>query len=439
MPTKEQIINLKNKIKEKNEFYEEIIKSINEWEKTLLTKTNRIKQNLKDEISLIKKIIDNYNIYFLNYTYYSTFHLLDDYIKNKNNEIFEKLKNSNSFERKKDIIFEIFNSSKKNMNNKIELKKRDLESYYPIKNGIIEKINNTYYFEFLKNENKIYISKYDKKSDQIKFLFESTFNEYIFSVSISQDKNHIYICLFNKKIVKIIDYDLNKKEFTNNNNEINDINDTLLHFNKCINISNGLLATADNKNIIIWGQTNNKLNIYNKIKKIQIFGKTSDLLLVNNEYIISSQPDINTITIIDIKSLEPIKYIPNIDCLDSFNCFLLFKEYIIINCKKGIALLLIKTKETSQYIENIIGISENKQIFLDNKDNIYIWSQKKKGNIILFNERYYLEIYKLTINDGLFDIEYFENIESNEEISKIFCLNDNDFIFQGENVYLLKD
>ena len=101
--------------------------------------------------------------------------------------------------------------------------------------------------------------------------------------------------------------------------------------------------------------------------------------------------------------------------------------------------MLIKTKEISQYIENIIGISENKQIFLDNKDNIYIWSQKKKGNLILFNERYYLEIKKLKINDGLFDFEYFENIESNEEISKIFCLNDEDFIFQGENIYLLKN
>ena len=209
------------------------------------------------------------------------------------------------------------------MNNKIEIKKRDLESYYQIKNGIIEKINNTYYFEFLKNENKIYISKYDKKSDQIKFLFESTFNENIFSVSISQENNQIYICLLNKKIVKIIDYDLNKKEFINNNNAINDINDTLLHFNKCINISNGLLATADNKNITLWGKTNNISNNYNKIKVIQIYGKTSDLLLVDNEYIISSQPDINTITLIDIKSLETIKYIPNIDYFDSFIAFYL--------------------------------------------------------------------------------------------------------------------
>ena len=439
MPTKKQIINLKIKIKERNELYEEIIKSINEWEKTLLTKTNRLKENFKNEISLLRKIIDNYNIYFLNYTYYSTFHLLEDYIKNKNNKIFEKLKNSKNFEEKKDIIFEIFNLSKNNMNNKIELIKGDLESYYSIKNGIIEKISNTFYFEFLKDENNIYISKYDQKLDQIKVLFESNFNENIYSVSISQENSQIYTCLSNKKIVKIIDYDLNQKRFTNINNAINDTNDSILYFNKCISISNGLLATADNKNITLWGKTNNISNNYNKIKVIQIYGKTSDLLLANSEYFISSQPEIKTITIIEIKSLEPIKYIPNIDCIDSFNCFLLFKDYIIINCKKGIALLLIKTKEISQYIENIFEISENKKIFLDSKDNICIWSQKKKGNLILFNERYYLTIKKLKINNGLFIFEDFGFIESHEEISKIFCLNDKDLIFQGDNIYLLKD
>ena len=81
MPTKELIINLKNKIEEKSKFYEKIINSINKWETTLITKTNQIKQNLKDEITLLSKIINKFNQYFLNYTYYSTFFTIDDYIK----------------------------------------------------------------------------------------------------------------------------------------------------------------------------------------------------------------------------------------------------------------------------------------------------------------------------------------------------------------------
>ena len=321
MPTNEQIINCKNKIKEKNEFYEEIIKSINEWEKTLLSKTNRIKQNLKDEINLLTKIVDNYNIYFSNFTYYNIFHSLDYYIKSKNNELLEKFKNSKNFDEKKDIIFEILNSNTKNLNNKHELKKWDLKSYYSIKNGIIEKINSTFYFEFLESEKTIYISQYAKNLDKIQYIFNSNFNHDIYSVTISKAKNQIYICLLDMKIVKIIDYDLTKKEFSNNENVIKDTNDILLHFNKCIMISNGFLATSDNKNIIIWSQPNDTSNNYNKIKKIHIYEKTSDLLLVNDEYFISSQPDINSITIIDIKSLYPEKYIPNIDCIDSLSFF----------------------------------------------------------------------------------------------------------------------
>ena len=438
MPTKEKIINLKNKIKEKNEYYEEIIKLINEWEKTLLAKTNRIKQNFKNEIRLLTTIIDNYNRYFLNYTYFNLFHSLNNYINNKNNDIFEKLKTRN-FDVQKDTIFEILDSNKNDYYYKKEIKKWNLKSYHSINNGIIEKLNNSLFFEYYKkgSENKIYISKYDKKTDKIKYLLQSTFNEKVYSISISNENNQIYTCLSDKKIVKIIDYNLNKQVFTYNKNIIDDTNDILFHFNKCINISKDLLSTADDRNIIIWNKANTTPNNYNKNKTIQIYEKTSDLLLVNDEYFISSQPNIETITIIDIKSLTPEKYIPNIDCINSLNCFLLFKNYIIINCKKGIALLSIKTKEISQYFENFIGIYENKQIFLDNTNNICIMSQNEKNNF----EGYYITIKKLRKNDGLLEVfEDFGVIESDEEISKIICLNERDLLFKGDNnVYLLKE
>ena len=454
MPSKQQIMKLKNEIKKRNNANKEIIDSINEWEKALLIKTNRIKQNLKDEISLLTKIIDDYNQYFLNFTYYSIFYEIKNYINNKQFEILEKLKNNYNFDEKKDIIFEKLNIFKNKDGNVIE-SKGYLDPCYPKKNGIIEKINNSFFFEYLKNANKIHLCKYDKNTGKIISLFETAFNDDIYSISILKEKNQIYLCLLKKKIVKIIDYDLNKKAFIDIRT-INDINDTLLHFNKCINISNDLLATSDNKNIIIWDQRNYESNNYNKIKKIQI--KTSDLLLANNEYFITSQPDIKLLTIFDIKTLNPEKYIPDIDCIDSLNCFLLFKKYIIINCKKGVALLLIKTKEISQFID--IEISENRHIFLDNKNNICILSQKFKNktklgkyNLIIKHltikdelfkdeeilDKYNLRITKLKIKDGLFEIfEDCKNIESDVQISKIFCLNDGDFIFQGNLIYILK-
>ena len=275
-------------------------------------------------------------------------------------------------------------------------------------------------------------------------MFETNFNEDIYSISISKEKKQIYLCLSKKKIVKIIHYDLNTKTFTYIQNGIIDTKDALLHFNKCISISNDLLATSDDKNIAIWSKTNNKAkaNNYNKIKTIQIYSKTFDLFLVNNDYFITSQPDINTITIIDIKSLNPSKYIPNIDCIDSLTCFLLFKNYIIINCKKGIAILSVKTKEICQFIE--IGISEDKQIFLDNKDNICILSQRNQIEEILFiintNEKYNLRMEKIKLKDGLFEVfEDYNIMKTYEKVSKIICLNDGDFIFQGDMFYVLRE
>ena len=148
---------------------------------------------------------------------------------------------------------------------------------------------------------------------------------------------------------------------------------------------------------------------------------------------------INSITIFNIFSLKPEKVIPNIDSINSTNCFLLFKQYIVINCKNGIALFLIKTKEIIQYIKNINDISENKEIILDNKENICILSKIMKTNMLLFNVGYYLKIIKLNMIEGLFEpFEGYENIETNENL-KIICINDGDFILWGDNLYILKD
>ena len=441
MPTKEQIINLKNKIKEKNKFYEEIINSINKWEKTLITKTNRIKQNLKDEISLFSKIVYNYNQYFLNYTYYSTFYFLDEYFKNKNCVMLNKFKNTVSFEEKNKVLFEYFNLNKNNKKTKKNHKKGYFEHFYSLNNGLIEKINNEYYFEYFSENEKIYLSKYDKKSDNIKYSEEKEFKDKIYSVSISKENSQIYICLLDKKEVKILDYNLDKKEFKLNKNSIIDENNIVSHFNKCIKLTNDFFATIDNDMIIIWDKTNDDSNRYNIVKRNYMFENTTDILLANEDYFISSQSKNQTLIIYDIKSLSIEHYITNIDCIDSTNCFLLFKQYVIINCKKGIALFFIKTKEITQYIENYIGFSENKEIILDNNEHICILNKTMKTNMLLFNIGCDLKIIKLNMVDGLFEpYEEYEKIELKEkDIIRIICLNDGDFILLGKNVYVLKE
>ena len=86
-------------------------------------------------------------------------------------------------------------------------------------------------------------------------------------------------------------------------------------------------------------------------------------------------------------------------------------------------------------------MSENKEIILDNNNNICILN-KTKNNRFLFNlgNDLKMKITKLNIIDGIFEpFEIYENLDTNEKNIKFICVNDGDFIFWGNNVYILKD
>ena len=70
MPSDKEIESLKIRIKEKSNFYEKLIKKIDEWNRKITQKIKELKQNLKDEISLLEKIIFNFNNNFRDYTYF---------------------------------------------------------------------------------------------------------------------------------------------------------------------------------------------------------------------------------------------------------------------------------------------------------------------------------------------------------------------------------
>lgn len=142
------------------------------------------------------------------------------------------------------------------------------------------------------------------------------------------------------------------------------------HFYKCIQITNDKFLTSDNKYITIWS---NKEEIFTIMKKIKVNITSFDILLANSEYFISSQLNNKEISLFNFKNFDIIKKIPKIDCLISTDTLYKIKDnYIIINCKKGIALLYIRTKEIIHYIENFY--SDSKRISCDDNNNIYILS-----------------------------------------------------------------
>ena len=316
IPTSKEIKDFQKKIKQKAEFYKELKYKINVWKNNIITKTEQLIQNLEKEIIILEKIIIKFDDKFMNYTYYNNFHHLKDFVKDINNEYLIKFNDNPDFRKQSINLIDLFSFyyPKKSA---IKILKTNIKDYYFLEDTIPEKINNQYYFDTLYNS----IINYNKKKDSFYYCWKlDDFKDKIYTVSLSLDKKIIYGCLNNRKIVKFFYFD--EKEFSIKNQEISDIEDINSHFNKCIQLTEKYLATADNKYIKIW--KNNKNEQLEIEKKMNIKTKTSDLLLINDEYFISSQPGKKTIIIININTFEISNTILNIDCIDSQNSLFSF-------------------------------------------------------------------------------------------------------------------
>ena len=128
---------------------------------------------------------------------------------------------------------------------------------------------------------------------------------------------------------------------------------------------------------------------------------------------------------------------PEIDSNPSENCLTLYKEYILINCVRGIAIIEIKTLEKVQYIVNLEGY-ENKIISVDNNNNL-----------IILNAYQNISIMKLKFEDGCLipfeeyrNIEVIDNKQNNKQSPKCIenvCENNDNIIAWGKYIYVLKD
>ena len=437
MPSLIEIDDLKERIKQKSKCYSQLIDKINLWKNSIITKTEQLIQNLKEEIIILKQILFNFDIKFVNYSYYKNFEHLKNYIKDINNKYLINFYNETlDFKNQSYNLIEFFSSNYQVTKRETKNIKSNPKMYYLRKNSIIEKINDKYYFDSSING----ILFYDKNKD--KFFYEKkldNFEENIYSISLSFDEIHLYACLKDKKIVKIFNLgNLLFMDISINNKEIVEDIFGNFHFNKCIQITDNYLTTADDFNIKIWENNNYK----DKIEIIKIIGinsKISDLLYVNYKYFISSQPKIHTINVININSLEIEKTIFNIDCIDSPTSLFILEDYIIINCEKGIKLMNENTIEIIQFIpyicdDNII----NKKLYTYN-EKLYILEikEKKLRNLFSMSLKIKLNIYRFF--DGLLEkIKEYEPDEINEEDLNMIVMEGGDIFLSGKNMYILK-
>ena len=410
LPSNNKIESLNDKLKEKIISIENIINSIDTWRIKFLEKLKTLIINLKNEIELLKKIFSNFDKYSENYSYYINFSHFENDESIINNESLEKFYESFHFEDQSKYLIEVICQTKK-----VIQKEGILDKQYEFKDGIITKLDENFFLNYYNNT--LDLDYFNEDEDSV-FLVENSYiklNEIINSISFSKEENKIFICLGNIKVIKIFDYieySFEKKEIKNCKEEIRDNSDINGHFDRCICISKDLIASTDNNKIDIWAKKDKNESVdYFKERTIKASRGISDLLLVNNDYFVFTQYYEDSLIFINIKNdFQTEKLIKNKDSFQNHSCLFLFKDYIIVNCDKGIALVSIKTKEIVQYIENNLGY-KNKTICTDNEDNIYILNNSKN-----------LELIKMTLSDGiLIKTEEYKNIELGND-----KYNDND-------------
>ena len=421
MPSDKEIESLKIRIKEKSNFYEKLIKKIDEWNRKITQKIKELKQNLRDEISLLEKIIFNFNNNFRDYTYFENFKYINNNINSTtNNEYLLEFYNSLSFEKQTEIIMTVFKYMGKNVNLKknknVFLNIIQCNANYKF----IEKIDDNNIIGYNENNKTIYFLNFDENENKIDSIYELFIGD-IFSISKSTLENKILICLSNKKEIKIIDYDFEKNSFNSSEIKSNEkFNNIYFNFNcyfKCIQLSSGLFA-ASNNNITIWSI---KENIWSQIKNINVNSNIYDMILIDKETFMCSSSNQNLIKVND--------------------------KFILIKCFKGIGIFDIKTKEIIQYTEEyfspsytIIGLDSCNRIYIshisNDQNNI-----NNNNNLIFYNQNIVynniIKIYVTEINNGeLFMCEEYESITIKDTIKNILYFNKGILIF-GKSTYKL--
>ena len=186
MPSIEDIKNLKNKFLEKSKFTNDLIIKLENWKRRINFKVEELKQNLKDEISLLEKIIMNFNNSSMNYNYFNIFNYINENvdIKSNNKKLIEFYENE-KLEEQTQILTEVFKYLGKHIKEKDEEETLKSEGKNILLNlkinfDFIYKLNYNLFFGH-ENGGKIYIFYYNALKENVFQRDLILYNEKVFS------------------------------------------------------------------------------------------------------------------------------------------------------------------------------------------------------------------------------------------------------------------
>ena len=414
IPSKNQINNLKEKIIKKSDDFYSMIRSLNEWQNELNKKIERIKQNLKNEISLIKKLFLNFNCEYMDYTYFTNFNEFFKSIDNYKKTFLNQFMEGKNFQEKTRYLFDLLMTNNKDI--EAVINKPKLKEYFYGYN--FEKFTEQYCICYSK-QNRYISLLYDNKigfrelpNSQIDFYDD------IFCFNFSPDRKKIYVCLAKRKSLNIINYDSEKKTLKFDGEIISICNPG--HFNKCIHINDNCLLIIDDFYIYLF----NRDKFYNKkltnTKKINLDFQLFDICPIDDKYAIVSQK--TKLTFIKMENLEIEKEINNIDCIEKYNNLTMIKDCVLVNCKKGIAIISIKTRELIKFIHDDENLGKKKIV---KSFNNYIYSLHSLGYLL----KYSFNEYNLILKEKI-------KIEVPNKTNPEFFYSNKNFLFFNDNIYL---
>ena len=259
-------------------------------------------------------------------------------------------------------------------------------------------------------------------------------------MTFSKIKNKIYVCLRDQKIIKIYDYikskTKNELKLNEREEEIKDFNSLHGHFNKCIYLINNYCATADDEKVSIWHENiSDNSAYYSNISNIELSTEINDLLLVDNNYFCCSQNSGKSVLFVDNNDFTTVHTVSKINCVNSYNCLFLVKNFIVVNCIDGICIISAKTHQLVQFIQNF-NENENKKICLGH------------GSIYVLDYDYHLWLIKLKLYDGTFVVDEKINLiyEGMKKLNELYKMDKLRILFSNhtvalieKNIYVLKD
>ena len=288
----------KESLKEKTTNIEEKIKNINtklgNWKRLIDERYDQLKKYFNFLLSLNKRLFQNFNFSIFDYYNYENYNYMNNLFNNKT--IFDEKRYFNYLYFGNSLKIDVDKKQKNNNNinekilvnindkNNLNVFTNNLKSMEHFKDNLFINMN---YYRYSINGS---IQLYEYKNFSLNHISTFELSNFINIDLIKKAKysDNLLINFYNRKNIKILEFDNKNKKFILSESEIDPKCDTS-RFQYFIDLKNGNIVTADNTTLNVWEKNKNN-NSFNQIivinKSHKLFNVNERMFLGQTNYIL---------------------------------------------------------------------------------------------------------------------------------------------------------